>query len=440
MASFSSASFLRLCLFTVLAAVIFVVREPEGRDQRFEIDEAEWLTISIETTRQALGEVSPFDGIPPSPYRDEDGNPWKVGIHQSTFGFMNPLLPKLVFGSTALALGHTDYSPAIFPRFAKGLPPDRAQSAMRSVFPALGPVRTIVLLLASLSAALVFVVTRRIGGFAAGVFAFALFVASPVVSDHATRIRTDFFPIALALGALALAMRAASSLGGERGSKSTLQVALALGTLAGLAVGSKLNGALLALMIGAWIPLAWSVSRAKSGSSAIAGILVPWCVAGFATLALYFAFSPHLWPAPIENLGALMEAWDGDLTHQKDKFGERLGRADTIGEHLALSSKAIAGEHEPLFALTGLPLGVPLALIGLIALIAATRRTHAPTDAKLLVVYILIAGVGTALWLPFGRNNFYLGFAPVVAILEGLALGLPVVWLLRSKLSPDVEN
>ncbi len=415
---------LRFLLLTALAAALFAATAPDPRQDRFEIDEAEWLTISIETTRQALGDASPLDGIPPSPNRDPDGNPWKVGIHQSTFGFMNPLLPKFVFGGISLALSHDQYDAAVFPRFAKGAGQGRTQRAKLAVFPPLIAVRSIVTLLAALSAALLFLIAQRIGGWPAGALAFGLFVASPVVADHATRIRTDFFPMTFSLLALWLALLASKKIG----TRSAMRTILGLGLLAGLAVGSKLNGALLSPMVGLWILLAWLDNRQESKTSGLHGVLIPWCLAGLATLSLFFLFSPHLWPAPIENLGALMEGWENDINHQKDQYGERLGRADSLGEHFALSAKAFNGEYEPIYAFLRLPLGIPLVLIGLVVIGAEIRRATSRTDAKLILVYLLIAGLGTALWLPFGRNNFYLGFAPVVSLLEGLALGAPLYW------------
>ncbi|MFT7665251.1 MAG: 4-amino-4-deoxy-L-arabinose transferase-like glycosyltransferase [Planctomycetota bacterium] len=439
MSLFSIAGFVRLVVLTAIAAVIFSSVAPEGRDQRFEIDEAEWLTISLATTQQAFGDATAFDGMPPSPYQDADGNPWKVGIHQSTFGFMNPLLPKFVFGGLSLALGHAEYDPLVYPRFAKGKRQNRINTAKLAVFPPLLAIRWIVVLLASLSAALIFIIASHVGGIASGAFAFALFLASPVITDHATRVRTDFFPLTLTLLALLVAIAIKKSLGGERGKESRLRATLVLGLLAGLAVASKLNGALLVLMISAWIPLAWYSSRKFSGSNVLTGVLLPYLIAGLVTVSIYFVFSPHLWPAPVENVGALFEAWEADISHQKDQFGERLGRADTIIEHFQLSGKAVSGEYEPFYAHTGLPIGLPLIVVGALVLVAAARKGQHKSSAKMVLTYILIGGFGTALWLPFGRNNFYIGFGPVVAILQGMALGAPIALWLRSKRSTESD-
>lgn len=410
-------------LLCALAAAWLWSARPDGRDGRFEIDEAEWLTMSIHDALQVTAGRSPFEGIPPSPYRDADGDPWEVGIHQSTFGSMNPMLPKLAFGGLCLALGHRAADPAVYPRFAKELPPGRAARAEELVRPALLPVRLLVLGLASLCAGLVFLAALRAGGPAAGIAAWLLFLASPNVVDHATRIRTDFFPIACGLGALVLAQRRGAELAGERGTGALLRAAGALGVLAGLAVGSKLNGALVALCIGLWIPLARLRADRAAGfgrGGSARGTLAGWLAAAVPCLALFALFSPHLWTEPLASFTDLLARWSGDLEHQKDLYGERLGRADTPLQHLALSARGVAGEHEPLFALTGLPLGVPLLVLGLAAL--ALGRPRAAGAA--LLAYLLVQGLGTALWLPFGRDNFYLGFAPVVALAEGAALGL----------------
>jgi hypothetical protein len=264
------------------------------------------------------------------------------------------------------------------------------------------------------------------------------------VLDHATRIRTDFFPLALGLAAAAVAMRGWRPLGGARGAGRAAGVAACLGLLAGLAVGSKLNGALVAIMVGAWCVVAWLAARREpapgSGTPAVSfarGPLVAWAVSGAPCVALFVLFSPHLWPAPVENLRELLEAWEGDVAHQKDLYGERLGRADSLAGHLALASRAVVGEHEPFRAWLGAPIGGPLVALGLAAL--ALRACRLPrmrgtggadpepaVSARLALVWILVGGVGAALWLPFGRDNFFLAFAAPVAVAEGVALALPV--------------
>ncbi len=424
------AAVLLFVLATALAAAVFWSARPDGRDERFEIDEAEWLTMSIANVLQATEGLSHLDRIPPEPWRTEDANPWRIGIHESTFGYMNPMLGKLVFGGLCLALGHRDFDPAVYPRFAKERPPGTKELAKAAVFPALRPVRLLILAVVSLSAAMLLLVARNLAGWTAGFATYASFLANPNVLDHASRIRTDFFPIVFGLGALCVVLASARSLSGERGGGRLAGAALLLGALAGLSVGSKLNGALLALMVGAWILLAWSTRRGDT--SFMRAPLVGWLTAGLACVLLYLLFSPHLWPAPIENFTDLVEKWEGDLEFQKDRYGERLGRADSPGESIALSMRGLTGRFEPLNAVTGLPLGAPLLVMGLVWLVLSLRRSGL---AAPVLVYVVVQAAGTALWLPFGRDNFFLGFAPVVALLEGLALGALVHFAL-SRRSP----
>ncbi len=404
----------------VLAACVLWAARPAGRGERLEIDEAEWLTMSIHDALQITEGVSPFAGLAPSPYHRHEGDPWEVGIHQSTFGFMNPMLPKLVFGSVCLALGHRDYDPAVYPRFAKELPSGRAERALEAARAAAPPVRALVLALAALCAALLFRIARAVGGTAAGVATLISFLASPNVVDHATRIRTDFFPIAFGLAALcaAVARARADACGTSRG--GSFRTAVLFGVLAGLAVGSKLNGALVAIQVGVFAPLLWAARRRASGVSFVRDVLQGWIVASALCAGLFVLCMPHLWTQPLEGLATLWTSWQGDLAHQAELFGERLGRGDTLGARLALALRGLAGRYEPLHALTGLALGAPLQVAGLAWL---ARRAREAASAALVVAYVIVVGLGTALWLPFGRDNFFLAFAPVVALLEGLAVG-----------------
>jgi len=441
----SGTAALASVVLALVAAVVFDRARPEGRLRPFEIDEAEWITMAVHNWRQVLGEVSPFEKLPPSERDVPEANRWKVGIHQSTFGYMNPLLPKLVLGAVAAAGGHRDFDPAIYPRFTKDLPPARQEAAKKraraAAAPARGALRNTILVLASVSAAALALAAARAAGWAAGLAAFALFLSAPRIRVSATWIRTDFFPIALALVALVAALALADWLAGTRGRGRLVAASAVLGTLAGLSVGSKLNGALLALLVGAWIALAWLTAPRGARPGFARGPLVGWLVSGVLCVALYVLFSPHLWPAPVENLHKLLDAWASDIAHQQQRYGDRIGAASTLAEHWRL---AFHGRHgvleaeEPFFALTGVALGGALMLGGLAALglrTVASGRAARGVDggdasarrvargALFALVWAVVTIGGTALWLPLGRDNFYVAFWAPVCLLEGALVG-----------------
>ncbi len=411
-----------LPVLALVAAVFFYSVRPSERDQQFEIDEAEWLTISIQSWQQLTGDTSPLAGLPaeklPLP---ENANLWKLGIHQSTFGFMNPMLPKYLFGALAKAGGHEQYSALVYPRFGSERPIGKERAKQMVVPPRRGA-RMLVLGLWSLTAALLAFCLRPVAGWPGALAGLALFCASPNVQDAATRVRTDVFPLCFGLLALCLAQRKSQHIAQGR-----LWSALGLGLCAGLAVGSKLNGALVAFCVGAYALLTWLRVPGNARTPFARGPLRTWLLAGGLCCALFMLFSPHLWPAPMEGLRDLSESWEGDIEHQKDRYGERLGRADDLAGHLRLGLIGALGEDEPLRALTGAPLGAGAMLIGIGALLLAlTGRIQTPsrTALTLLLAYLLIMAVGTTLWLPFGRRSFFLPYGLLAAMLEGAAFGL----------------
>ena len=97
----------------LLAAALFALAYFAAwttRDRRLEgrlaSDEPEWIAISILHWQQLV------DGAPPAgaeldPASERSDNPWKQGVQRTTFGYMNPCLPKLVWGATLTAAGHT---------------------------------------------------------------------------------------------------------------------------------------------------------------------------------------------------------------------------------------------------------------------------------------------------------------------------------------------
>lgn len=413
-----------LPVLALVAAVFFHSVRPSEREQQFEIDEAEWLTISIQSWRQLTGDISPLAGLPaeklPLP---EDANLWKLGIHQSTFGFMNPMLPKFLFGALASAGGHDQYSALVYPRFGSERPIGK-ERAKQMVVPPRRSARLLVLGLWSLTAALLALCLRPVAGWPGALVGLVLFCASPNVQDAATRVRTDVFPLCLGLLALYWAQRMSQHI-----ARGRVWSALGLGLCAGLAVGSKLNGALVAFCVGAYALLSWLCVSRNARTPFVRGPLRTWLLAGGLCCALFMLFSPHLWPAPIEGLRDLSASWEGDIEHQKDRYGERLGRADDLAGHIKLGLTGALGEDEPLRALTGAPLGAGAMLIGMVGLLLAlTGRIPTPsrTALALLLAYLLIMAVGTTLWLPFGRRSFFLPYGLLAAMLEGAAFGL--VW------------
>jgi len=416
-----------LAIFALAACALFLTRSrAEGDPMR--LDEAEWIAISNAHWQQLTADRAPDAGLPPS---HPDANPWRSGIHDSTFGAMYPGFAKLSFGALFAWRGHAQTTPEVFPRFQ----PDRElrRAARESMRPALESGRVLMLALAASIAVLLFWCAHAVAGPFAGLAAAALWSASPLVGHAADWLRTDLFPIALGLAALLLASSATRALRGERGAHFALLAGLACGVLAGAASASKLSGALWCVALSVAIPLLWLLGprplpRISQGPGpALLGLAL-------SSLGLFVACSPALWDSPgtaIAYQGELLERWQGDLDNQSRQQEQRaangqpsLAIAHTTSERATLTYERVFWEHEPIAARTRLPVGlalVPLGLLALLFLIAKRREQSGRALTTLLTTGVLIAG--TALWMPGDWERFFLPLVALTALLEGVVVG-----------------
>ncbi len=402
------------------------------RDHRDRTDEPEWIAISILHWRQlVLGEPPAGAELDPAEQRSSD--PWKQGVQHTVFGYMNPCLPKVVLGAVLHAAGHRRASPMVFEIFHRERPEDGV-SARAEMEPALPLARGVVQVLAALCALLVFLIGRELlagwAGWLAGCLATSLFIASPVVRNTAAYVRTDFFMLPFVLAALFFALRAREALSGARGARAMHLAGLALGLFCGLAVSSKLNGALICLCVAIWVPLAWWRARGQTRPDALRGPFATLLLAGLLSASIFYALNPRLWSDPFGGASDILGRWDRQMAVQQER-GERMNVevARDLGERVTLFTDRMLGRDDPWRALTRLPGGVVLLAGGFGVLVwqAAKRRAGTPADreasaAWTAVVFVSIFIAGTALWLPLDWERFFLPAAPCLALLQALCL------------------
>jgi len=417
-----------LAVFALAAAALFLTRSrAEGDPLR--LDEAEWIAISNAHWQQLSADRAPDEGLPPSP---PDANPWRSGIHDSTFGAMYPGFAKLSLGALFAWRGHPQTTPEVFPRFQ----PDRElrRSARDSMRPALETGRFLMLVLAASIAVLLFWCAHAFAGPFAGLAAAALWSASPLVAHSADWLRTDLFPIALGLAALLLASSATHALRGERGAHFALLTGLACGALAGAATASKLSGALWCVALSVAIPLLWLAGprpRPRLSHGPVSALLA----FALSSLGVFVACSPALWDSPgnaIAYQGELLERWQGDLDNQARQQEQRAANgqpaleiAHTTLERAALTYERVFWRHEPIAAHTRQPIGLvlmPLALSLLLFHIAMRSEQSGRALTTLLTAGVLIAG--TTLWVPGDWERFFLPLVALAALLEGAVVGV----------------
>jgi len=399
--------------------VLSVARDRTG-EQRLGSDEPEWIAISVLHWRQlALGEPPAGTELRPAA---PGTSPWKQGVQNTTFGYMNPCLPKLLWGASLSAAGHGTASPYAFQTFLKDAP-RRGQRARAELLPAMPLARSIVVLLTALSGVLMFFIGRAIvpgpaGRVAAGC-AWILWLLSPLVLSTAGTIRTDHFMLPFVLGAMLLVLHKREALMGALGHRAVVAAALGVGLLGGLATSCKLNGALVLIGFALAVLLTRPAPRAALTALAVAASI---------SFAVFFALNPILWSGPLEGVLDILARWDKLMTYFQDEWAPRTGTevAHTVSERVSLFVRKTLQRDEPLGALTGTSLGIVPLLGGAAALglQAASKGPFRGTDerargaALIALVFIGVLIAGTAAWLPLDWPRLFLPATPAIVLLE----------------------
>lgn len=424
----------------LIAALWFQLGRDASRDGELDVDEAEWLSMSIHSFQLLATGESRDLGASPEELAEAASDPWRLGIADSTFGWMNPLLPKLVLGAVAQAQGFRLAHRDVFLRFLQDEPDPAERARARLVasqlfVPALGGGRAVTTLLAAGVAALLFAAGRSLGGTACGLVAWLLWIASPAAREAAQHVRTDLFPLVFSLAALAFALARRESLAGARGARAQIAGGLVLGVLAGLAVGSKLNGALVAVAVGLWLPALWLLEPADRRTSLARGLLPASLAAGASCVALFALLDVAAWPpAPLDGLSELVRRWDQSMVFNQRRYLHTVEIARDLPQRVSLALRGTLDRDEPLRALTGLPLGAPLLIGGLLLLgrdlardLARRRGSTAASAALVVLAWIAVVAVGTTLWLPMDWERFFLPYLPCMILLEAVL----AAWLLE---------
>ncbi|MEO0649691.1 MAG: hypothetical protein AAFZ65_03315 [Planctomycetota bacterium] len=397
------------------------------------IDEGEWISSGVHAWQLATTGKSVDLGATPEERAADAQRPWRSGIESSTFGWMNPLLPKLLFGAAAQASGVDTTTRAAYMRFQTGNARYVAARREHQRFaPALPATRFVVTLFGAAVAVLLFAVATRTAGVAAGLTAYALWLASPTGSQMADWVRTGLFPLAFGLAALWLVLARGPQLTGQRGLGPLVGTALLLGLLCGAAVGSKLNGALVSFAVPLWLLASWRAgdneARPPLWRPALSLALTA------AVCGLLFRLSlPGLWDVdPVSGLRRLLDAWGNSF----DAMAKRANH-DPVPEGLAgrlgLVGRRFFFELEPIRALTGIAAGV--VLVPLATLAVGLRALRGALPAQLVLIHAVVLSVGTVAWLPLDAKRFFYPLVLVSVLLYAAALGAGAGLLARGRSS-----
>jgi 4-amino-4-deoxy-L-arabinose transferase-like glycosyltransferase len=361
-----------------------------------------------------------------------DPDPWRQGVQATTFGWANPILHKLVWGLACEPVAPEGLRPNLFFRYHRG---DlvKASAAVQPWVPAIERARLVVAAASALCGVLLLLIARRLAGWPAGIAALALWTLHPLVRSWSHQARPDLGMLALVLATLWAALRLVDALRGARGRRGLLLAALALGLLAGLAAGTKLNGGL----AGVFAVLAILGTRPPTGVEppTLAARLAATGLAGAVFLLTLLALLPWAASAPLERVPELLEFWSEHMAFQQDRLEQLGGLATrTNGERLDLMGSRILGRDEPLRAILGLPLGWIAAAAGALRLGRKALREPSPQprcEACLAGLWIAVILVGSTLWLPLDWDRYFLPPLAALVLLEAILLGALLSPVLR---------
>jgi len=405
-------------------------RTPDDRS-----DEPEWAAISIAHARQLFLDEEPPGTAEQRAAGELSDNEWRRGVQATTFGAVNPCVPKLAWGLTALAGGHANAPPTVFQKFHRRNP-QVARQAWRATEPAQPAMRRVVVALVSLSALFVFVAARHAFGWSAALVAWAAWCSSPLIQTWSHYLRPDFFMVAFTLATLAAATTLAAAIGGRHGATKQVLAIAALGLVAGLTVSSKLNGAVACFFVAVGVPAAALVAR--EGRPRIGALALGLGSAGLATLVLLYLLNPVLWSDPLGEGREILAFWKQHMQFQADRWEALGGRAaPDVGARFALAWERAFGRDEPLRAVFDLPGGALLVGLGLAALAlrslgldgADARVPRA--RAAIVLAWILVTGLVTTLWLPLDWDRYFFLYVAGMALAEASLVGASIAWFRR---------
>jgi hypothetical protein len=419
---------LRDALLAVLLFALGLVLSHVTRERSFEVrlnsDEPEWIAISILHWRQfVLGEPPAGADLDSAELARDD--PWTRGVQRTTFGYMNPCLPKLVWGGVLAARGFDQASPLVFQVFHKERP-EAGRAAQAELLDAAPTARAVVVALSVASAVLLFFTARHLAAGAAGWVAagaaYVLWFAAPLVQVTSSYIRTDEFMLPFCIAGLWLALARAVP---------TLACAAWMGVLCGLAVSSKLNGALLGVATVAWVALA-AARRDLSLRTALAMLLV----AGGIACALFYALNPRLWAEPWTGVADVLARWDKLMAYFQHELAPRMdvAVARSIPERTALFARSLARD------LPGGLAGVVLTGGGTLLLTWRALRGSHTLASRTLLAFAAVFIAGTLAWLPLDWERFYLTSLPVLVLLQALPAAAIAERLGRASAQPHAQR
>lgn len=296
-------------------------------------------------------------------------------------------------------------------------------------------------LLAALSGWLLFLLLKGAAGRLAGAVFLLLFAANPYFLTHLRRAMSEtpllFFTLLAALACRQALVELDSALKKEGAALKDLRKATAWFILAGgccgLAGASKINGLFGAAGL-VFLVAAVGLLRPGRATAAVrrAFVIRASALSVFAALLVFIALNPYLYADPLVNTARMFKFRVQEMTLQVAGFPQNVLHGPA--ERLQVISRRVLQDYAWPHFRGALALNLPLAAVGLAALLAKIRRWPqdvgaAASAAVLLVIPAPLAAA--ALVTPLDWNRYYLFPVILAACCSAAGFAAAARWLPR---------
>jgi len=377
----------------VLAALLIPgIAETESH---YHGDENFWVPVGVQAFRTAFIERNP-------------DHPFWSDFFLS-FGSPNPQIGKYIIGAGAYLAGYHDV-PVLSYDFRQDPVWNKAHG---QVLPQeiVGAARLPVALTGALCGVFLYWLGVQVAGPVTGILAVVLFIATPVVWNHARLAMLDIPALMFGLLALNLCICAVTAL--RTGATNAGVWIAACGVACGAAAGTKLNALLIPgicilaiCLTGVKLPNRFDRYQVISGVVAI--LLWTWVV--------FFLSNPRLYPHPVAGIQDMLDISRIVASGEFAPLPTLASRISAVWTSLGDDGYIGSG---------GLPGSRLWLIIGAISLTRALlQRPQGARFSALSVIALwgIVNFVGITLWIPQNWDRYFLPFVPIVALLQAYGI------------------
>ncbi len=326
-----------------------------------------------------------------------------------SFGSPNPQIGKYIIGAGAYLAGYHDV-PVLLYDFRQDLAWNRAHG---QVLPPeiVGAARLPVALTGALCGVFLYWLGVQVAGPVTGILAVILFIATPVVWNHARLAMLDIPTLMFGLLALNLCIHTVTAL--HTGATNARVWIAACGVACGAAASTKLNALLIPgicilaiCLTGVTLPNRFDRYQLISGVLAI--LLWTWVV--------FFLSNPRLYPHPIAGIQDMLDMSRIVASSDFAPLPTLASRISAVWTSLGDDGYIGSG---------GLPGSRLWLIIGAISLTRALLQR--PQGARLsappvIALWGVISFIGITLWIPQNWDRYFLPLVPIVALLQAYGI------------------